>query len=307
MKSQTPKLEWFQGTPDRPLPIRVEGPDFICIGMIKAGTGWLFDQLRNHPDFWMPPVKEIRYLIGDAPKMSIVKKRWNRLQVTSKKGRQKPGLSAERNRQFLHEAIALSGHDINFESYRSLFRHKDGLLSGDISPIYSRLSDGAVSRIGQHFPDAKIILLIRDPVARAWSGISMLHRHGKFDATLLEDAEEFRAYLNSANERDRRAFPSDIVQRWRHHAPDMQFRYFFFDDIQDQPEKARREILAYLAADPEKAGTLAAGYNRKASAKKLILPDRIREVLVDHFADELRACATVLGGHANEWVTKYGL
>ena len=38
------------------------GPDFICIGMQKAGTGWAYDQLQYHPDFWMPPVKEIHYL-----------------------------------------------------------------------------------------------------------------------------------------------------------------------------------------------------------------------------------------------------
>ena len=41
---------------------RVAGPDFICVGMPKAGTGWLFDQLRYHPDFCVPePVK--RYLV----------------------------------------------------------------------------------------------------------------------------------------------------------------------------------------------------------------------------------------------------
>src|SRR2546423_15689927 len=37
------------------------GPDFICIGAQKAGTGWLYEQLRNHPDFWMPPMKELHY------------------------------------------------------------------------------------------------------------------------------------------------------------------------------------------------------------------------------------------------------
>src|SRR6478735_11648351 len=41
------------------------GPDFICIGMQKAGTDWLYDQLQFHPDLWMPPMKEIRYLDRD--------------------------------------------------------------------------------------------------------------------------------------------------------------------------------------------------------------------------------------------------
>ena len=37
------------------------GPDFFCIGAQKGGTRWLYDQLQLHPDFWMPPVKELHY------------------------------------------------------------------------------------------------------------------------------------------------------------------------------------------------------------------------------------------------------
>src|SRR5205085_9115453 len=37
------------------------GPDFLCMGAQRAGTGWLYEQLRNHPDFWMPPLKELHY------------------------------------------------------------------------------------------------------------------------------------------------------------------------------------------------------------------------------------------------------
>src|SRR5215218_4596058 len=37
------------------------GPDFLCVGLQKAGTAWLYDQLELHPDFWMPPLKELHY------------------------------------------------------------------------------------------------------------------------------------------------------------------------------------------------------------------------------------------------------
>src|SRR5437762_2155968 len=37
-------------------------PDFLCIGAQKAGTTWLYQQLESHPDFWMPPFKELHYL-----------------------------------------------------------------------------------------------------------------------------------------------------------------------------------------------------------------------------------------------------
>src|SRR3954447_22208805 len=42
-------------------PTRRPGPDFLCIGAHKAGSTWLYQQLDSHPDFWMPPVKELHY------------------------------------------------------------------------------------------------------------------------------------------------------------------------------------------------------------------------------------------------------
>jgi hypothetical protein len=37
-------------------------PDFLCVGAQKGGTSWLYRELERHPDFWMPPVKELQYL-----------------------------------------------------------------------------------------------------------------------------------------------------------------------------------------------------------------------------------------------------
>src|SRR6267378_5844198 len=36
-------------------------PDFLCVGVHKGGTTWLYQQLDSHPDFWMPPLKELHY------------------------------------------------------------------------------------------------------------------------------------------------------------------------------------------------------------------------------------------------------
>jgi len=39
----------------------VARPDFLCVGVHKGGTTWLYQQLDSHPDFWMPPLKELHY------------------------------------------------------------------------------------------------------------------------------------------------------------------------------------------------------------------------------------------------------
>src|SRR5271154_1831472 len=39
-------------------------PDFLGIGVQKAGTTWLDRALRNHPQIWLPPFKELHYFNG---------------------------------------------------------------------------------------------------------------------------------------------------------------------------------------------------------------------------------------------------
>ena len=42
-------------------------PHFLCIGAQKAGTTWLYDNLKDHPEVWLAPVKEIFYFDGARP------------------------------------------------------------------------------------------------------------------------------------------------------------------------------------------------------------------------------------------------
>jgi len=42
-------------------------PDFLVIGAQKAGTTWLFQNLRMHPQVWLPPEKEIHFFDFPPP------------------------------------------------------------------------------------------------------------------------------------------------------------------------------------------------------------------------------------------------
>jgi Sulfotransferase family len=287
--------------------VHAEGPDFICIGMPRAGTGWLYDQLLQHPDFWMPPIKEIRYLDREVPALKGAAKRLERGSArTGEKGQRR--LFALRDRDFLERAAALGGQPMDVRQYANMFRSKGELLTGDVTPSYSTLSESVIDQIATHLPQVKIVLLIRDPVSRTWSYLSRRHRAGRFKEGLLNDPERFRTFLEGANNVETRSRPSKIIERWARIAPKVPFRYFFFDDLVKRPDWIRREILSYLGADSEKqSGELPADYNRKASAEKLELTPPIRAVLVEHFGEELRACGKAFGGAAEEWPARYGL
>lgn len=290
----------------------IDGPDFICIGMPKAGTGWLFDQLKYHPDFWLPPAKELSYLSSPKTKARSAEKRLARIVEPGREGRYKDwGNRVEndpRDLEFLRMLTGNIGKDRDLDFYVSLFRLKGDALSGDITSHYGALEPDVLSQLQHRLPQTKIILLARDPVARAWSHLCMWHRADVFDAKLLGDVDAFRDFLDRSGPFQKSSFPTRIVPAWQQHAPQLSFRTFLFDDIVERPDSVRRDALLFMGADPEKgSGALEASYNKKSQRKKLTLEDSIKNVLVDYFADELRACGSVFGGAALGWASRYGL
>ncbi len=279
------------------------GPDFICIGMPKAGTAWLYDQLKHHPDLWMPPVKEVNYLLAGNRTMKNTIRQLGRSRKKHQSGRQLDGP----DHKFLEEAAVSANEPRSFERYVSLFRFKGELLSGDVSPKYCCLEGNDIAEIARHLPGTKIVLMVRDPIARLWSGLSMLHRKEKLDLRVFDSESTFRSFLAKRGAEER-MFPTAVLGRWRQHAPALEFRFFFLDDIESRPDEVRRDLLSFVGADPdERSSQLSASHNRKSAAAKLPMPQSARAVLVEHFADELRACGAQLGGAAEAWPGRYGL
>jgi hypothetical protein len=102
-------------------------PDFVCIGAMKAGTTSLYGYLNEHPQIEMPPVKELDYFVEEL--------NWPRGQ----------------------------------DWYEAQFaRVPEGSLTGDISPNYSKHPHfgGVPKRMARVVPEARLIYVMRDPVAR---------------------------------------------------------------------------------------------------------------------------------------------
>jgi Sulfotransferase family len=281
------------------------GPDFLCIGMGKAGTGWLYDQCSHHPEFWMPPVKELHYLDRDQPRMIAAQPLLDRHIARHKK---EGGVWKTQDFQevkFLREVVAMRKKRMDIEFYASMFRFKGERFSGDISPSYCSMPEDLIAKTLERFPKVKVILMMRDPVARAWSHFAMKNRGKKVDTDKLRDPKKFMR-LFEGSKATRKGSPAAITRKWLRHVPPSQYRHYFFDDLQSEPEKLRAEILTFLGADPD-WGDLDPGHNRKADKPKIDITPEIEEVLAENFAEELRACAAIFGGHAAEWARKYGV
>ncbi|HEY7000728.1 MAG TPA: sulfotransferase [Candidatus Udaeobacter sp.] len=272
-------------------PACVGGPNFLCVGAHKAGSTWLYQQLDSHPDFWMPPVKELHYF-----------------DQLSRVQRASPSRCRdERDLRFLEMLKGLSAEPrIDLENYGRLFEPKGSQISGDISPNYSTLTDEVIQQIVGYFPNLLVILLARDPVERMWSHLSMEVNYRQvepFDATNIDEVNRHLSRRGLLL----RSFPSVVVARWKRHVHPKQFRVYFFDDLQSNPGELRCSIIRFLGADPEKPGSrLTADYNTWARMEKLPLTNKVRAHLAQFFKKELKTCAARLGGPARNWPARYG-
>ncbi len=133
-------------------------PSFFLAGVEKCGTSSLFKYLLQHKQIIPPQRKDTYFFSND--------------------NRYKKGEEFYR---------AFFAHNL----YKKLAEIKRGnkVITFDSTPIYFDYPD-APARIKKMFPDAKIIIMLRDPVARAFSNYNMAVKFG-FEKLSFEKALEF--------------------------------------------------------------------------------------------------------------------
>lgn len=126
-------------------------PDFFVIGAPKAGTTALHAALAQHPQLYLSPVKEPKFFLCDGPPPD----------------HGGPG-DAHSYREWIWRP----------DDYERLFDDAPaGSRRGESTPFY--LSDfAAQERIRAAVPDARLIVILRDPVDRAYSNWAHLWADG---------------------------------------------------------------------------------------------------------------------------------
>ncbi|MEU7991236.1 sulfotransferase [Streptosporangium canum] len=126
-------------------------PDFLTIGAPKAGTTALHAALARHPELFLSPVKEPKFFLTDGPPPT----------------RGGPG-----------DAQTYREHIWRREDYEALFgAAPPGALTGESTPFY--LYDRAAQRrLRAAVPEARLIVVLRDPVERAHSNWTHLWSAG---------------------------------------------------------------------------------------------------------------------------------
>ncbi|MEM9056357.1 MAG: sulfotransferase [Pseudomonadota bacterium] len=287
------------------------GPDFLCIGAPKCGTSWLHRQMLQHPELWLPIVKELHYFDARFP-----------LPVTGTKANQRAGLFGlyrryprdKLLRTWFKALRAASPADLAWchryfggaqddAWYLELFRRPDSMLSGDFTTAYCALSGEAVRHVRRLLPEVRVLFLMRHPVDRAWSHARMLVPKllGKPLEAVTED--DFARYL-SHPAAQRRGRYVDTLRTWEAVFPAEQLFIGFFDDIAQRPAALLRDIYGFVGVDarpdslpPDLEKPVNVGNRRVARG----IPDRIQTLLTELYRDDVAALKQRFGEAIANW------
>jgi hypothetical protein len=165
----------------------------LCIGAPKCGTTWLREYVHAAPCADMGRLGE--YQVWDAL----------HLPENARFRVPRPG-AARRLRGALAGALGLpmpadvfrwrlQDDPARYFAYFERLLAQPGItLTGDVSPGYNRLPAEVLSRIDREFAsrgvEVRAVLLLRDPIERAWSGLRMERRKGRLPEG-RSDAEVF--------------------------------------------------------------------------------------------------------------------
>ncbi|MCB0395439.1 MAG: sulfotransferase [Flavobacteriales bacterium] len=229
-----------------------KGPDFICIGAMKAGTTWLYEQLKQHPEVWLPPVKQINYFdekeegLSDhwyskifSRKEKYRRLRWrfkNRLYLSYKSG----------NWKHLRWDVRYFLGKRNDAWYRKLFLPEGNRISGDVTPDYSALSEETVNSIAKAYPHVKILLILRNPAERLWSHLRMVLG----DVELQENTSNIDVWKRAIERASAFGNYHDIIERWSKAFGKDRFHIYYYDDLALQPDVLLNRICADLNIAP---------------------------------------------------------
>jgi hypothetical protein len=268
-------------------------PDFICIGAPKAGTTWLFDNLKQHPKIWVPPVKGVQYFSGRANIKRFKKLRREYPKVLRPKSWQ----------EFLWYCRYFLWPIVNEKWYGSLFPSSLGITTGEFAPAYTACDQKTVERIKQLMPQVKIIFFMRNPIERAWShavlGLAK-NRHRS-----IEEVPENEIYRSLSGELSTlKSSYLRTLKIWQKVFPENQLFIRFFEEISEHPYDLLRDICVFLGLEFNKNWFKESAERNIFKGNYTRIPDNIYSFLCQKYFSDIKALNNEFGSYTNRWLSE---
>jgi len=194
----------------KPQNSRASEIDFIIIGAAKSGTTWLADMLRQHPKVFIPEWKELHYFnprFADAPELENL------------------------------------NHAKPIEWYLRFFEGATpDQIKGEATPAYM-WDEPAAKKIQQFNPNIKLIAILREPVARAFSH----YLHWKHKGVVI--SADFRQGIIEREDILGRGLYYAQLKQYADLFPSENMKIVLFDDLQNDGRKLLEEIEGFLGIE----------------------------------------------------------
>jgi hypothetical protein len=210
---------------------KVRFPDFFIVGAAKSATTSLFAYLKQHPDIFLPERKEMYFMVfnGLSPRFKLTD------------GTFHPEVGCTREEYF--------------ETYKN---SPEGCIPGDVSTWYLYFHETVIKNIIAFYGDqarkAKIIMVLRNPIERAWSHYCMHQRTGIINIPFLEaiSDDSFKSQLKDGYypSYDYTGFGMYYRQVKAYMDAFDDVKVFLFEDLRDDAEAKIEEILQFLGLEP---------------------------------------------------------
>ena len=194
---------------------RENAVDILCIGAQRAMTSWLHQALAGHPGTWtFPDFHPVTSSSKEAHYWD-----WN--------------------------------HKRGPDWYRVLTRPLDDRLKSlDFTPEYAFLTQAQIAECKALNPTARVIYILRDPLARAVSGIRMhtmwaSHNAKPEDLTIRMD-QAFLDRCKNARIWEHGAMAANL-RRWRAQYPDL--LVLNYETLRADPQAGYRAVLDHAGLD----------------------------------------------------------
>lgn len=285
---------------------------FICIGIGKSGTTWLYRVLDIHPDTKMPPVKEINYFQLDSriKKASIydrffskhpqlIQRRKQSIKVIKKVKKKLKHLKLEGIKD-LYWLFNFFFFNQNDKWYKKLFSSKK--LSGAVSVNYPALSIEDIKRVKKLNPKTKIIIALRDPIDRRWSAIKMhlIKRKGRNSISEVPQ-KDVQEYINEV-------VPdfydyTNLIKKWGGEFTENQILIYYYEELKGNPQKLYNKICRFLEIKPVETSIVNRAINKGIEEK---IPEMYKQELVERLYPYIEKFAkSNPNKYSLAWLEKY--
>jgi hypothetical protein len=245
-------------------------PDFLIVGPQRTGTTWLHAHLRYHPEIMLSEPKELFFFSSlknpDSPRY-----RSNDLSSYLR---------------FFHEPLwrVLLRHAISLWRYHERYRPQ---VRGEATASYAALDPEIIREIAALKPDIKVILMIRNPIDRAWSHAKkdlVRNRDRKFDAV---SAVEFERFFRDPYQRQCARYVENI-DSWSASLQPGHLLVGLFDDVQRRPEALLLEVMRFLGVTADRRYISEEVRERINPTESSKIPEAYRRLLEELLRDDVR-------------------